>query len=154
MSNTPNMTLDTGTYDIIRNRLDEHATDLRSRLQQLNDARKSVFGAIETALVANDRIHTGNYCTARDVVSVGDYCIFGYNVHIGLRSGIELSDVFSVYQFTDQRFKEGSMKMLQDEKFLTDFRNLYRYYKDAFFARFARRGSYLYMVFHFLLAED
>lgn len=148
MSNTPNMTLDTGTYDIIRNRLDEHATDLRSRLQQLNDARKSVFGAIETALVANDRIHTGNYCTARDVVSVGDYCIFGYNVHIGLRSGIELSDVFSVYQFTDQRFKEGSMKMLQDEKFLTDFRNLYRYYKDAFFARFARRGSYLYMVFH------
>ncbi len=148
MSNTPKMTLDTGTYDIIRNRLEEQATDLQSRLQQLNDERKAVFGAIETALVANDRIHTGNYCTARDVVSIGDYCIFGYNVHIGLRSGIQLSDVFSVYQFTEQRFKEATMEMLNDEKFLTDFRNLYRYYKDAFFARFARRGTYLYMVFH------
>ncbi|MEL6832290.1 MAG: DNA repair ATPase [Bacteroidota bacterium] len=148
MPNTPNMTLDTGTYDIIRNRLEEQASDLRSRIQQLNEARKSVFGAIETTLVANDRIHTGNYCTARDVVSIGENCIFGYNVHIGLRSGIQLADVFSVYRFTEQRFKEADLTILDNEKFLTDFRNLYRYYKDAFFARFSRKGSYLYMVFH------
>ncbi|MEL7223006.1 MAG: DNA repair ATPase, partial [Bacteroidota bacterium] len=110
--------------------------------------RREVFGAIETALVANDRIHTDNYCTARDMVAIGDRCIFGYNVHVGLRSGIKLNDVFSVYRFVDQRFKEDKLSLLEDEKFLTDFQNLYRYYKDAFFARFARRGRFLYFVFH------
>ncbi|MEM1214738.1 MAG: DNA repair ATPase [Bacteroidota bacterium] len=144
----PTIALDTGTYDIIRNRLQTQADDLRQRLQQLNSARKEVFGSIETALVANDRIHTSNYCTARDMVAIGDLCLFGYNVHIGLRSGIQLSDVFSAYRFAGQRFKEDSLQFIQQEKFITDFQNLYRYYKDAFFARFARRGRFLYMVFH------
>ncbi|WP_020538637.1 DNA repair ATPase [Lewinella cohaerens] len=148
MSNTQNIALDTGTYDIIRGRLEQQADALRQRLAQLNEERKTVFGAIETTLVANDRIHTSNYCTARDVVAIGDHCIFGYNVHVGLRSGIKLSDVFSGYRFTEQSFKEEELSILKDEKFLTDFQNLYRYYKDAFFARFSRRGQYLYMVFH------
>ena len=148
MSNTQNIALDTGTYDIIRGRLEQQADALRQRLAQLNEERKTVFGAIETTLVANDRIHTGNYCTARDVVAIGNHCIFGYNVHVGLRSGIQLSDVFSGYRFTEQSFKEEELSILKDEKFLTDFQNLYRYYKDAFFARFSRRGQYLYMVFH------
>lgn len=100
-------------------------------------------------LVVNDCIYMGNYCMVCDVVLVGDYCIFGYNVYIGLCLGIEFFDVFSVYQFIDQCFKEGSMKMLQDEKFLIDFCNFYCYYKDVFFVCFVCWGSYLYMVFYF-----
>jgi hypothetical protein len=140
--------LESGTYEIIRNRLNAQANELRSRMQQLNEARKAVFGAIETQLIATDRINTANYCIARDIVAIGQYCIFGYNVHVGLRSGIELKDVFSIYQFKDQRFEEADLSMLQDEKFQQDFSNLYRYYKDAYFARFSQRGAYLYMVFH------
>lgn len=148
MSQTLDIQLEGGTYEIIRNRLRGQADALRERLQQLNSARKEVFGAIETQLIANDRIHTANYCIARDIVAIGHYTIFGYNVHIGLRSGIQLSDVFSIYEFKDHRFQEASPDLLQDDKFSVDFQNLYRYYKDAYFARFSRRGRYLYMVFH------
>lgn len=145
---TNNLHLDTGTYDLIRNRLEQQALALQERLTALNKERKVVFGAVETSLIANDRIHTDNYCTARDMVAIGEYCLFGYNVHIGLRSGISLADVFSVYRFAEQRFVEADLQLLKEEKFLTDFQNLYRYYKDAFFARFARHGQFLHMVFH------
>ena len=100
MSNS--IQLEAGTYEIIRNRLLKQGEDLRQRLDQLNDARKMVFGAIETQLIANARISTNNFCIARDVFAIGDRCIFGYNVHIGVRSGIKLSDVFSIYEFRDK----------------------------------------------------
>jgi hypothetical protein len=138
----------TTTYDIIRNRLQQQADELRTRLQQLNTARKDVFGAVESALIANDRITTGNYCTARDIVAVGEHCILGYNVHLGLRSGIQLTDVFSIYRFHGKGFEEAGLSLLQKEEFQTDFHNLYRYYKEAYFARFAQRGRHLYMIFH------
>ncbi len=143
-----NPQLESGTYEIIRNRLDAQATELRKRMQELNRARKEVFGAIETQLIATDRVNTSNYCIARDIVAIGNNCVFGYNVHVGLRSGIQLKDVFSIYEFKEQRFVEKDLSILDDEKFQLDFTNLYRYYKDAYFARFSQRGSYLYMVFH------
>ena len=143
-----NTALEGGTYEIIRQRLDKQASDLRNRLQQLNEARKGVFGAIETQLIANDRINTDNHCIARDIVAVGDLSIFGYNVHIGLRSGIKVKDVFSVYRFDGNSFQEETLSLLNDEKFDVDFQNLYRYYKESYFARFMVIGSYLYMIFH------
>ncbi|MEM9846317.1 MAG: DNA repair ATPase, partial [Bacteroidota bacterium] len=145
MSN--NIQLEAGTYEIIRNRLLKQGEDLRQRLDQLNDARKTVFGAIETQLIANARVTTNNFCIARDVFAIGNRCIFGYNVHIGLRSGIKLSDVFSIYEFRDNDFHEGSLKFLKSEQFDTDFNNLYRYYRETTFSKFAVIGGYLYMVF-------
>ncbi|MEO1257765.1 MAG: DNA repair ATPase [Bacteroidota bacterium] len=143
-----NIPLESGTYEIIRKRLLAQAGDLESRLGQLNVARKEVFGAIETQLVANDRINTSNHCIARDITSIGEYCVFGYNVHMGLRSGIKLSDVFNVYKFEGNSFHDEGLGLLENEKFQTDFQNLYRYYKEAYFARFVEIGAYLYMVFH------
>ena len=57
------------------------------------------------AVLPNDRINTSNHCIARDITSIGENCVFGYNVHMGLRSGIKLSDVFSVYQFEGNSFQ-------------------------------------------------
>ena len=145
-ASTPNQ-LETGTYEIIRTRLQKQARELLQRVDQLNTARKEVFGAIETQLIANDRINTSNYCIARDIVAHGNSCILGYNVHIGLRSGIKLEDVFSIYEFSDNSFHETDLTTIQQEKFEVDFQNLYRYYKEAFFARFVQQGAYLYMVF-------
>ena len=139
--------LEAGTYEIIRSRLSQQADDLRQRLDQLNAARKEVFGAVESRLIANDRINTTNYCVARDIISLGQWCLFGYNVHIGLRAGIKLEDVFSLYHFQDNTFKEGELHPIRQEKFEIDFQNLYRYYKEAFFARFVQQGAYFYMVF-------
>lgn len=139
--------LDGGTYEIIQSRLQKQKKELLARLQRLNDARKHVFGTIETKLIANDRINTENNCIARDIVSLGNTSIFGYNVHFGLRTDIKLSDVFSAYEFKDNRFQPKSLDFLYNEIFITDFTNLYKYYRNTIFAKFAIIDNYLHMVF-------
>lgn len=139
--------LESGTYEIIRGRLREHGKTLRSRLDQLNEARREVFGSIETALLGTERITTENNCSSRDIYAIGDQFIFGYNVHIGLRRETTVDDVFSVYSHRDGKFHEQSLDLLNDEQFQRDFKEVYRYYKDAVFAKFFVREGYLYMVF-------
>ncbi|MEO2064253.1 MAG: DNA repair ATPase [Christiangramia sp.] len=139
--------LDGGTYEIIRKRLAGHKTDLKERLARLNDSRKQVFGSLETRLIANHRVSTGNSCIARDMVSLGNICIFGYNVHFGLRTEIALSDVFSLYRYDGEKFEPIEADLLQDPTFKSDFENLYKYYRNTIFAKFAKMGNYLHMVF-------
>ena len=157
--------LDSGTYEIIQSRLLKQKTNLQQRLNALNEERKKVFGSLETRLIANDRINTENNCIARDIVTIGKQSIFGYNVHFGLRTEIKLSDVFSVYTFDRSEenggelrlpaearqagFRESGSKLqlLQNSTFQTDFENLYKYYRNTIFARFAIMGNYLHMVF-------
>ncbi len=139
--------LDGGTYDVIKNRLQKQKELLQSKLINLNDDRKTVFGSLETKLIANDRINTENNCIARDIVSFGDTCLFGYNVHFGLRTEINIKDVFSSYTFTDNSFKAADLNLLEDATFKTDFTNLYKYYRNTIFSNFAVIGNYLHMVF-------
>jgi MoxR-like ATPase len=148
--------LDTGTYEIIQSRLLKQKNDLQQRLNGLNEERKKVFGSLETRLIANNRVNTENNCIARDIVTIGKYSIFGYNVHFGLRTDINLSDVFSIYEFTNEggggdglRFRESGTKLqlLENSTFKTDFENLYKYYRNTIFSKFAIMGNYLHMVF-------
>ncbi|MGB3590882.1 MAG: DNA repair ATPase [Nonlabens sp.] len=206
--------LDSGTYEIIQSRLLKQKNDLQQRLGALNEDRKKVFGSLETRLIANDRINTENNCVARDIVTIGKYSIFGYNVHFGLRTDIKLSDVFSIYEFSggserddrsarngglepshgsmrstptdpdsdftigpdrirpkngkfktinlnerdsgELRFRDlpagrqedgQKLQLLENEVFKTDFANLYKYYRNTIFSRFAIMGNYLHMVF-------
>lgn len=139
--------LEGGTYEIIQSRLQKHKTDLVKRLNTLNDSRKEVFGAVETKLIANDRINTENTCIARDIVALGNKCLFGYNVHFGLRTEIKLTDVFSLYTYENQHFQEQPLTLINDDLFISDFQNLYKYYRNTFFAKFSIIGNYLYMVF-------
>jgi len=148
-----NIALDSGTYEIIQSRLLKQKNDLQKRLHLLNEERKKVFGSLETQLIANDRINTENNCIARDIVSIGNQSLFGYNVHFGLRTSISLSDVFSVYQFQRQddalRFEESptGLQLIDDPIFKNDFENLYKYYRNTIFSKFAIIGNYLQMVF-------
>ncbi|MBD8490642.1 DNA repair ATPase [Echinicola sp. CAU 1574] len=139
--------LDGGTYEIIRKRLEGHKDDLQMRLHQLNESRKGVFGSLETKLIANNRVSTENNCVARDIISLGNTCIFGYNVHFGLRTDIKLSDVFSIYQFDENRFEQVSLGLIEEDAFVNDFSNLYKYYRNTIFSKFTIIGNYLYMVF-------
>jgi len=146
-TNQHNNQLEGGTYEIIQSRLQKHKTDLVTRLNNLNGSRKEVFGAVETKLIANDRINTENTCIARDIVALGNNCLFGYNVHFGLRTEIKLTDVFSLYTYKEQRFQEQPLTLINDELFISDFQNLYKFYRNTFFAKFSIIGNYLYMVF-------
>lgn len=143
----PESQLERSTYEIIRNRLETHAGELRKRLEQLNELRRDVFGSIPTELKGTERINTANNCVARDIVSIGNRLLFGYNVYIGLRTETRLEDVFSVYHSEGEHFVQESLELLSDPNFHHDFKQLYKYYKDTSFHKFQVIGPYLYLVF-------
>ena len=144
-SNEPQ--LERGTYEIIQNRLRSYSEDLRERIDQLNEQRREVFGSIPTELISTQRITTSHNCTAQDIVSVGDRFIFGYNVHMGLKTVTELADVFAAYEFSDGLMHEKALDLIQDGQFENEFFSLYKYYKDTRFQKFHEVGPYLYLVF-------
>ena len=143
----PQIALEGGTYEIIRNRLVSHGKEMRARLGKLNQARRDVFGAIETELVSTARITTEHNCVPRDMIAVGRKLLFGYNVHFGLKTETHLEDVFAVYDFTDHEFHQQPLDLIRDKNFERDFGEVYRYYKQAKFAKFMVNGPHLYMVF-------
>ena len=141
-------TLERGTYEIIRGRLQGYSDELNQRLEQLNEERRSVFGSIPTKLLSTERISTSNNCIARDLVPVGNQFLFGFNVNIGLKSETRTEDVFAVFRLeADETFHEASPDLLSDSNFQHDFSQLYKYYKNARFSKFQQIGPYLYMVF-------
>lgn len=136
-----------GTYEILRNRLRDSSSDLRQRLARLNDDRNDVFGNIETKLIATERVSTQNNCVPRDIVSIGDHFVFGYNVQFGLKTEIELPDVFSIYRMQNHQFQQANLDLIGDERFVRDFGELYRFYKGTTFLRFFINGPNFHMVF-------
>ena len=145
-STTP--ALEKGTYEILLNRLSQHETDLRERLLKLNEARKQAFGSVEFELQRSERVTTHNNCVPRDMVPLnGSAFLFAYNVHIGLRTGIQLEDVFGLYSLKDGHFQESPLDVLRMGDFEEDFKSLYKYYKNTVFAKFSIIGPHLFMVF-------
>ena len=142
------MQLESGTYEIIRNRLSSFSADLRDRLGQLNEARKQVFGAIDTSLLGTERVSTAHNCTPRDMVAIGNRFIFGYNVQFGLKSETAVEDVFSIYEFREGTFHSQPLDLIGDPQFQRDFDEIYNYYKkNAQFTKFFVAGAHLYMAF-------
>ncbi len=143
-------TMEQGTYEIIRDRLRKNGADLRKRLEQLNESRKAVFGSIETKLLATERISTDNNCLARDIISLGgNRFLFGYNVFMGLKTETQVADVFASFEYNPEThgFERIPSPFLKNENFLLDFKNLYKYYRDTRFVKFAEIGAHIFMVF-------
>jgi len=143
----PAVKLEGGTYEILRNRLQKSGTELHSRLQKLNTERKAVFGAIDTRLIGTGRINTEHNCVPWDMVPVGRNFLFGYNVVIGLKTEVELSDVFGAYAYEGHEFHPLPLDLIANAQFAEEFRNLYKYYKNTQFVKFAVIGTHLFMVF-------
>ncbi len=139
--------LEGGTYEVIRKRLSQHSNELLESLNTLNTSRKEVFGSIDTELVGTERITTQNNCVPWDMFPIGQYFLFGYNVHLGLKKETNLEDVFSIYRYEDHVFHPISLDLIDNRSFLDDFNKLYKYYKHTQFVKFAKMGPYLHMVF-------
>ena len=60
--------LEGGTYEIIRQRLVNQASDLKNKVGQLDELRKSVFGSVPLALKKAERITTEHNCIPRDMI--------------------------------------------------------------------------------------
>ena len=72
--------LDAGSYEVVRSRLIGHTSELATRAERLNESRKAIFGSSAFELVQTTRVRTENLASARDMVSVGGYLLFAFNV--------------------------------------------------------------------------
>jgi hypothetical protein len=133
---TERMVAESGSYDLLKQRLATQGDALLAQAQKLNTDRLKEFGQTEQALILRTRARTENNCVARDIVRIGDVLMFGYNVFIGLRKETSVSDVFALYRLPPEGADEleavplaGSF--LDDPRFQNDFRELYAYYKQA-----------------------
>lgn len=140
-----------GSYDVIRKRLLEQASELATKAEALNEKRKKVFGGAELALIANERVRTEHNCIARDIVSVAGNLFFGFQVFLGLKTETKVSDVFAFYKFErkadsdewdlSQLPFEGPGAFLADEAFVKECRDTFKYMKDARLLRLKRTDT-------------
>ncbi|MEV0593439.1 DNA repair ATPase [Nonomuraea cavernae] len=149
VTDTPDLAA--GTYEVLRNRLEAQAKALARAAETVNARRLDVFGGTELRLVGTERIRTENNCVPRDIVSLGDVMLFGYNVFIGLKPETTVADVFSVHRFTRDgdafRFDAERLPALEDPAFRKDFAELYRYYKESRLKQLRRVEGKLLAVF-------
>ncbi|WP_206060604.1 DNA repair ATPase [Nonomuraea basaltis] len=143
--------LEAGTYEVLRNRLQTQAKALAAAAGALNGERLKVFGGAELRLLGTERIRTENNCVPRDIVSLGDVMLFGYNVFIGLKPETTVADVFAVHRFSRDgdafRFDADKLEALADPAFKKDFAELYRYYKETRLQQLRRVEGKLLAVF-------
>ncbi|MGE0326128.1 MAG: DNA repair ATPase [Polyangiaceae bacterium] len=148
--------LEGGSYEIIRARLVEQAKRLAQGAEALNAERRAAFGGQELAVIGNERVRTENNCVPRDIVMVEGQLLFGYNVFLGLRTETQVADVFSLHRFmrTGEGFDvsaigvgEHARSFLEDPRFIEQFVELYKYYKDAKLIQLTRSESKLLAVF-------
>ena len=149
--------LEGGTYEVLRARLDASADQLRQRTESLNRDRLEVFGGVETAVLANERVTTDHNCTPVDIAAIGDNLfLFGYNIQFGLKSTTDVGDVFGCYRYDagEQRFHPAQAPFLHEKAFLDDFNTLYRFYRGTTFAKFHLVEPHLYMVMRLASGGD
>ncbi|MEW6278678.1 MAG: DNA repair ATPase, partial [Candidatus Eremiobacterota bacterium] len=131
--------IEQAAYDILRQRLSEQARGLKQKVEALNQRRVGVFGGMEMAVVGNEKIRTEQNCIPRDIVSVGEHLLVGYEVQYGRKAETPLSDVLALYTF--QKTEEGYLfepvppdaegNLLAHPNVERDFRELFKYYKNA-----------------------
>ncbi len=126
-----------GAYEIIKKRLLEQGKKLSQEVGSLNEQRLNEFGSADLEVAARIRVRTENNCIARDIVQVGEYLLFGYNVFIGLKKETLVEDVFALFTLKkdgenyDMEPVEFANTFLADTQFVKDFKELYRYYKNT-----------------------
>jgi len=142
-----------GTFATLKRRLTDHAGALRTTVKSLNEERESKFGASNMDVLGRVRARTPHNCVARDVVRLGEFLLFGFNVEHSLKQKVDLAEIFSLYRLEDN---EGSWEITQsatngsfldDDKFQAEFESLYRFHKEARLIQLVTLDGRLLMVF-------
>ena len=181
-------------YELIKKRLTEQGSRLEQQTAKLNLARLTEFGSTQMQVIARTRIRTEYNCVAQDMVQVGDYLLFGYNVFMGLKRASNIQDVLSLYRLiepTEKMDSEGDARgnaenshieshdivnndvennaketnassndpeyrleevdlkntFLDQDAFVQDFNELYRYYKQTRLIQLTVKDSKLLLAF-------
>lgn len=144
--------LDVGTYDVLRNRLGVQARELATQVETLNARRLEVFGGTELRLTGTAQIRTEHNCVPRDIVSVGDRLLFGYNAYLGMKPETTVGDVFSAHRLVrdGDRLSFEQLEhepLLDDDQFVKDLGEQYRYFRESSLLQLRRLDPLLLAVF-------
>jgi hypothetical protein len=139
---------DTGTYEVLRDRLTAQAGELARRAVALNSRRTEEFGSTRLELTSTERLRTERTCVPRDIVSLGDAVLFGHNIFPGRGPETAIGDVFTLHDRDLNRLPDNALPgLLDDPAFVREFAALYRYYRQARILQLRRTGGKLLAVF-------
>ena len=155
MSNDESAEVRGSNYEVIRDRLADRATDLRRRAEDLNEERQAIFGGTQLAVDGQVVVRTEHNCIPRDIITIDDHLLFGYNVYIGMKKSTEVEDVFNYHAFQSEggEFEveplpeDREENFLGEEGFVSDFESLYTYYGDVRLLQLQRTETRLLAVF-------
>ncbi|WP_262061242.1 DNA repair ATPase [Streptomyces sp. STR69] len=125
--------LDTGTYEVLRDRLAAQAAELARRAEALNTRRTEEFGSTRLELAGTGRLTTEHPAEPRDIVAVGDALLFGHQTSLGVSRETAVADVLALYDRQDLHgLPESAVPgLLGDPEFVREFTALQRYYRQA-----------------------
>ena len=93
-------------------------------------------------------MRTEHNCVPIDVIRVrGDRLLLGYQVFMGLKSEMEISDVFAKIELTGDEFHQVPFEQLDQPGFHKDFKEIFKYYRDARLIQLRRTDTHILMVF-------
>ncbi|WP_299013976.1 DNA repair ATPase [uncultured Photobacterium sp.] len=150
-----------GAYEVLKSRLSQQSEDLKALAQAFNQKRQETFGGSDFSLTGKANVQTDTRCIPVDMAQVNGQLLFGYQVYMGLKATPDLSDVFGLYNLSNNEDTyriepvglEGSF--LSDSQFTHEFTELFTYYKDARLSQICRRENILYLAFQIgMRAED
>ncbi|WP_329254813.1 DNA repair ATPase [Streptomyces sp. NBC_01478] len=141
--------LDTGTYEVLRDRLAAQAAELARRAEALNARRTEEFGSTRLELTGTARLDTEHPAVPRDLVAVGDALLFGRQVALGGTREATVADVLALHDRHDlRRLPEDAVPgLLDDPDFVREFGALHRYYRQARLLRLRSVDGKLLAVF-------
>ncbi|WP_327698950.1 DNA repair ATPase [Streptomyces sp. NBC_00459] len=140
--------LDTGTYEVLRDRLTAQAAELARRAEALNARRTEEFGSTRLELRSTQRLRTEHTCVPRDIVAVGEVLLFGHNVFLGRGPEATVDDVFALHDRDLNRLPPDAVPGLLDAPaFVREFAALYRYYRQTHLLQLRRLEGKLLAVF-------
>ncbi|MGW3103071.1 DNA repair ATPase [Streptomyces sp. NPDC001100] len=141
--------LDTGTYEVLRDRLAAQAAELARRAEALNARRTEEFGSTRLELAGTGRLTTEHPAAPRDIVAVGDTLLFGHRTSPGVTRETAVADVLALHDRHDlRRLPENAVPgLLDDPEFVREFTTLHRYYRQARLLRLRHVDGKLLAVF-------
>lgn len=144
---------DTGTYEVLRDRLAAQAAELARRAEELNSRRTAEFGSTRLELTGTGQLRTERACLPRDIVALSDALLFGYGAPAGLTNEhgsheAVPGEVFALYDRDLQPLPEDAVPgLIDDPAFVREFAALHRYYRETRLLQLRRVEGKLLAVF-------
>nr|WP_211215078.1 DNA repair ATPase [Algicola sagamiensis] len=142
-----------GSYEVLKSRLAQQGTTLKSLANTFNEKRQEAFGGSKFSLIGKANVQTESRSIPVDMAQVKGHLLFGYQVYVGLKSTPSLQDVFGLYTLhqSDNTFRIDSVPLegsfLDHEQFKHELSELFTYYKETRLSQIFRRENMLYLAF-------